>query len=125
MIVTYIRTDSISMVHQLILSGKLFFISGLLLKPPSVVVVSFPKGGNESCQTVWTPIFHPNFEGEHPEGGQMPPTSLLLPPMSREDLRLDGYLLYPHAAKALYIYEHPSLFIGIRTHALRHSSQRR
>ncbi|GFW23535.1 uncharacterized protein TNCV_3806321 [Trichonephila clavipes] len=32
-----------------------------------------------------------------------------LPPTSREDLRLDGYLKYPHAAQALYIYKHPCL----------------
>ncbi|GFV96949.1 uncharacterized protein TNCV_4351621 [Trichonephila clavipes] len=39
----------------------------------------------------WT-IFYPNFEGEHPGGAQRPPTSLPLPPTSREDLRLEGYL---------------------------------
>ncbi|GFS47390.1 uncharacterized protein TNCV_4863191 [Trichonephila clavipes] len=38
-------------------------------------------------------------EGEHPGGGQGPPNS-------RGDLRLAGYLKYPHAAKALYIYKH-------------------
>ncbi|GFX90999.1 amiloride-sensitive sodium channel subunit beta [Trichonephila clavipes] len=52
---------------------------------------------------------HPNFEGEHPRGGQGPPTSLLLQPTSREGLRLDGYLKYHHAAKALYIYKHQCL----------------
>ncbi|GFU68363.1 hypothetical protein TNCV_3077511 [Trichonephila clavipes] len=31
-------------------------------------------------------------------GGQRPPTSLPLPPTSREDLRLDSYLEYQHAA---------------------------
>ncbi|GFT98299.1 hypothetical protein TNCV_2903961 [Trichonephila clavipes] len=46
-------------------------------------------------------------EGENPRGGQGPPTSLHLPPTTREDLRLDGYLEYPHAAKALYIDKHP------------------
>ncbi|GFX36654.1 uncharacterized protein TNCV_580331 [Trichonephila clavipes] len=46
---------------------------------------------------------------EHPGGGQGNPTYLPLPPTSREDLRLDGYLKYPHAAKALYIYTHPCL----------------
>ncbi|GFX04610.1 uncharacterized protein TNCV_901381 [Trichonephila clavipes] len=51
----------------------------------------------------------PQFRGRKPLGGQGPPTSLPLPPTSREDLRLDGYLEYPHAAKALYIYEHPCL----------------
>ncbi|GFX57814.1 uncharacterized protein TNCV_943741 [Trichonephila clavipes] len=53
--------------------------------------------------------FHPNLGGEHPGGGQRPPTSLPLPPTSRKDLRLDDYLKYPHAAKALYIYKHPCL----------------
>ncbi|GFX16374.1 hypothetical protein TNCV_32481 [Trichonephila clavipes] len=42
--------------------------------------------------------FHPNLEREHPVGGQRSLTSL--PPTSREDLQLDGYLEYPHAAKA-------------------------
>ncbi|GFS84796.1 circumsporozoite protein [Trichonephila clavipes] len=32
-----------------------------------------------------------------------------LPPTSREDLRLDGYLEYPHAVKALSTYRHQSL----------------
>ncbi|GFT00256.1 uncharacterized protein TNCV_2738231 [Trichonephila clavipes] len=32
-----------------------------------------------------------------------------LPPTSREDLQLDGYLEYPHVTKALYIYKHPCL----------------
>ncbi|GFX87920.1 uncharacterized protein TNCV_4373851 [Trichonephila clavipes] len=38
----------------------------------------------------------------------LPP--LLLLPTSRQDLRLDGYLEYPHAAKARHIYKHPCLF---------------
>ncbi|GFX08533.1 uncharacterized protein TNCV_4170321 [Trichonephila clavipes] len=44
-----------------------------------------------------------------PGGGQGPSTSLFLPPTSPEDLRLDGYLEYNRAAKALYIYKHPCL----------------
>ncbi|GFX73925.1 uncharacterized protein TNCV_397361 [Trichonephila clavipes] len=48
-------------------------------------------------------------EEENPGGGQGPPTSVPLPPTTREDLRLDGYLEYPHAAKALCIYKHPCL----------------
>ncbi|GFU65523.1 uncharacterized protein TNCV_634461 [Trichonephila clavipes] len=48
----------------------------------------------------------PQFRGENPWGGQGPPP---LPPTSHEDLRLDGYLEYPHVAKALYIYKHPCL----------------
>ncbi|GFS53993.1 uncharacterized protein TNCV_3762061 [Trichonephila clavipes] len=34
---------------------------------------------------------------------------LPLPPTTREDLWLDGYLEYPHATKALHIYKHPCL----------------
>ncbi|GFS63057.1 hypothetical protein TNCV_3743141 [Trichonephila clavipes] len=37
----------------------------------------------------------------------MSPTSLLLSPTTREDLWLDGYSEYPHAAKAQNIYKHP------------------
>ncbi|GFV75437.1 hypothetical protein TNCV_1482831 [Trichonephila clavipes] len=48
-------------------------------------------------------VFHPNFTEEHPGGDQGSLTSLLLPPTSREDLWLDGYLDYPIAAKALYL----------------------
>ncbi|GFV94710.1 uncharacterized protein TNCV_3864331 [Trichonephila clavipes] len=51
----------------------------------------------------------PQIRGRKPWGGQGPPTSLPLPPITGEDLRLDGYLEYPHAAKALYIYKHPCL----------------
>ncbi|GFV18077.1 uncharacterized protein TNCV_168811 [Trichonephila clavipes] len=51
----------------------------------------------------------PNLEGERSGGGQRPPTSLPFPPTTREDLRLDGYLETPPAAKALYIYKHPCL----------------
>ncbi|GFV08080.1 DUF4817 domain-containing protein [Trichonephila clavipes] len=43
-------------------------------------------------ETGWSSIFHLNLEGEHPGGGQRPPTSLPLPPTSQEDLQLDGYL---------------------------------
>ncbi|GFT82355.1 hypothetical protein TNCV_4651461 [Trichonephila clavipes] len=39
----------------------------------------------------------------------LPPTSLLLPPTSREDMWLDGYLKNPLAVKALYIYKHRRL----------------
>ncbi|GFU33074.1 uncharacterized protein TNCV_4156311 [Trichonephila clavipes] len=38
-----------------------------------------------------------------------PPNSLPLPPTLREDLRFDGYVEYPHAAKTLHIYRHPCL----------------
>ncbi|GFU21858.1 hypothetical protein TNCV_3283351 [Trichonephila clavipes] len=44
-------------------------------------------------------IFHPNFEGEHPGVCQRPPTSLTLPPTSREDLWFDGYLRVPPCCK--------------------------
>ncbi|GFX30500.1 hypothetical protein TNCV_3461511 [Trichonephila clavipes] len=46
--------------------------------------------------------FHPNFEVEHPGGGPGLFTSLPYPPTSREDLRLDDYLEYPNAKKALF-----------------------
>ncbi|GFU78247.1 uncharacterized protein TNCV_5008281 [Trichonephila clavipes] len=49
----------------------------------------------------------PQFRKNTLGGGQRPPTSL--PPTSREDLWLDGYLEYPHAVQALYIYKHPCL----------------
>ncbi|GFX31719.1 uncharacterized protein TNCV_4082431 [Trichonephila clavipes] len=52
--------------------------------------------------------FHLKLESEHCRC-QEPPTSLPLPPTSREDLRLKDCLEYPHAAKALYIYKHPYL----------------
>ncbi|GFV57023.1 uncharacterized protein TNCV_2931461 [Trichonephila clavipes] len=42
-------------------------------------------------------------------GSQGHPTTLPFPQTSREDLGIDGYLEYPHAAKALYIYKHPCL----------------
>ncbi|GFU58286.1 uncharacterized protein TNCV_3646251 [Trichonephila clavipes] len=51
----------------------------------------------------------PNLEGEIHRGGQGPPTSLPLPPTSGEDLQLNRYLEYHHAAKTLYIYKHPCL----------------
>ncbi|GFW38127.1 DUF4817 domain-containing protein [Trichonephila clavipes] len=35
--------------------------------------------------------------------GQEPPTSLPLPPTSRGDLRLNGYLKYPHAEKTIHL----------------------
>ncbi|GFV04218.1 uncharacterized protein TNCV_918391 [Trichonephila clavipes] len=58
--------------------------------------------------------------GELTGGGQSPPTSLPLPPTSREDLGLDGYLKYPHAAKALYVYKHLCLLrdsnLGLTEH---------
>ncbi|GFV73020.1 hypothetical protein TNCV_1734881 [Trichonephila clavipes] len=50
--------------------------------------------------------FHLSFEREYPGGCQRPPTSFLTPPTSREDLRLNGYLEFPHVAKALYFYKH-------------------
>ncbi|GFV85955.1 uncharacterized protein TNCV_203351 [Trichonephila clavipes] len=52
----------------------------------------------------------PVLRGEkNPGGGQGPTISLPLPPTSREDLWLDGYLEYLFAAKVLYIYKHPCL----------------
>ncbi|GFV99347.1 hypothetical protein TNCV_1513191 [Trichonephila clavipes] len=48
-------------------------------------------------------------QGEHPGGNQSSTTSLPLPPTSRVDLWLDGYLQCPHVAQALHIYKHPLL----------------
>ncbi|GFY32290.1 uncharacterized protein TNCV_3557981 [Trichonephila clavipes] len=65
-----------------------------------------------------TPVIRHSFEPstkdikilrENSLEGQGPPTSLILPQTSPEDLRLDGYLEYPPIAKALYIYKHPCL----------------
>ncbi|GFT83591.1 uncharacterized protein TNCV_4866461 [Trichonephila clavipes] len=72
-----------------------------------VLTCGFKK---ESCIVlgVVAPVL-PQFRGRKPWGGQRPVTSLSLPPSTREDLWLDGYLEYPHAAKALYIYKHPCL----------------
>ncbi|GFW43580.1 uncharacterized protein TNCV_4769321 [Trichonephila clavipes] len=46
---------------------------------------------------------------DNPKRSQRPLTCLPLPPTSRKDLRLGGYLEYPHAVKALCIYKHPCL----------------
>ncbi|GFX91885.1 hypothetical protein TNCV_3577151 [Trichonephila clavipes] len=51
--------------------------------------------------------FNDNFEGENRgQGLHLPLFPIHLP---HEDLRLDGYLEYPLAAVALYIYKHPCL----------------
>ncbi|GFX96248.1 hypothetical protein TNCV_2291361 [Trichonephila clavipes] len=52
----------------------------------------------------------------------LPPLSLQ--PNTREDLRLDGYLEYPHAAKAILHLKASHVFFGIRTQSLQHRSQR-
>ncbi|GFU78226.1 hypothetical protein TNCV_5008071 [Trichonephila clavipes] len=41
----------------------------------------------------------PQFRRRKPWGGQGHPTSFSLPPTSRENLRLDGYLEYPYAGQ--------------------------
>ncbi|GFS79333.1 putative RNA-directed DNA polymerase from transposon BS [Trichonephila clavipes] len=68
--------------------------------------------------------FHLNFEGEHPRGGQGPGIYLPLPPTSREDLWLDGYLEY-HMPWRHYALTNIQAFSGIQTQALRHCSQHR
>ncbi|GFS83762.1 hypothetical protein TNCV_610961 [Trichonephila clavipes] len=58
--------------------------------------------------------FTPNFEGEHPGGGQGPPTSLPLPSTSRQDLWLDGYLEYPPCRKGTIISQTPMSSHGFK-----------
>ncbi|GFV12774.1 hypothetical protein TNCV_1367441 [Trichonephila clavipes] len=65
--------------------------------------------------------FHPNFVGEHPRGGQGSPSSLHLPPTSREDLLLYDYLEYFHAAKCTIHLQAPCL-LPIQTQVIRHST---
>ncbi|GFX98183.1 hypothetical protein TNCV_4908261 [Trichonephila clavipes] len=72
--------------------------------------------------TVSLARFHPNFEGEHPGGGQRPPIPLPLPPTSQEDLRFNRYLEY------IMPQRHSSLanihaFCRIQTQTLWHSVQ--
>ncbi|GFX80697.1 hypothetical protein TNCV_758041 [Trichonephila clavipes] len=55
---------------------------------------------------------------------QGPPISLPLPPTSRDDLQLDSYLENPMSQRH-YAFTNIHAFSGIRTQALRHSSQRR
>ncbi|GFV63142.1 hypothetical protein TNCV_3025711 [Trichonephila clavipes] len=47
-----------------------------------------------------------------------------LPPTTREDLRLNGYLDYPMPQRH-YTFTNIPVFSGIRTQSLRHRSQRR
>ncbi|GFW58885.1 uncharacterized protein TNCV_4047231 [Trichonephila clavipes] len=63
------------------------------------------KWQDERCDSTRFAWLHPNLETENPGGGQGPPTSFPLPPTTREDLRLDGYL------DALYIYKHSCLLL--------------
>ncbi|GFU89376.1 uncharacterized protein TNCV_1783581 [Trichonephila clavipes] len=68
------------------------------------LVVSHSFEHHTGDSTMWlisTPILR-----EGTWGGQVPITSLPPRPTTREDLRLDGYLEYRHAAKALCIYKH-------------------
>ncbi|GFX44201.1 uncharacterized protein TNCV_4119971 [Trichonephila clavipes] len=61
--------------------------------------------GDSTIYLGFTPILRGNTLGNV----QGPTTSYPLPPISREDLLLDGTLEYPHAVKALYIYKHSCL----------------
>ncbi|GFU67509.1 hypothetical protein TNCV_1599911 [Trichonephila clavipes] len=47
-------------------------------------------------------------------GNQEPISSLPISTTSREDLRPNGYLEYPNAVKALYIYKRPCLVPGFK-----------
>ncbi|GFW05305.1 hypothetical protein TNCV_3358241 [Trichonephila clavipes] len=61
--------------------------------------------------------------GEHSVGGQGPPTSFPLPPTSRVDLRLGGYLEYPMPQRH-YTFTNNHVLSVIRTQAaLQYSSQ--
>ncbi|GFW52610.1 hypothetical protein TNCV_2391901 [Trichonephila clavipes] len=67
-----------------------------------------PHRQGASCTTVIIRSFENlNFEVEHPESGQGPPTSLPLLPVLQEDLRFKGYLEFFHAALAFFVYKHP------------------
>ncbi|GFW28458.1 hypothetical protein TNCV_4641231 [Trichonephila clavipes] len=71
---------------------------GLILTP--VVRHSFEHHTRDS--TIWhgsTPILRAD---------QRPPTSVPLPPTSKEEMRLDEYFKFPHAAEALYTLRHSS-----------------
>ncbi|GFU01733.1 uncharacterized protein TNCV_1522531 [Trichonephila clavipes] len=67
--------------------------------------LSFEHHAGDSTILLASTSFSENALG----GNQGLPTSLLLPPTSQEDLRLDGYLKYSYAVKALFIYKHPCL----------------
>ncbi|GFV00116.1 hypothetical protein TNCV_4057871 [Trichonephila clavipes] len=90
-------------------------------EPPLIVVVvlSFPMGKKERRQSLrqlglldvhlslavalstiqeterFLPRFHPNLEGEYPEGVSGTSHLSSFPPTWQEDLRLEGYLEYP------------------------------
>ncbi|GFS92719.1 hypothetical protein TNCV_1161431 [Trichonephila clavipes] len=66
----------------------------------------------------------PQFRGRKLWGGQGHPTSPPLPPTTREDLRLDGYLEYPLPQRH-YTFTNTHVFSGIRTQSLLHRSQSR
>ncbi|GFT97904.1 hypothetical protein TNCV_2168011 [Trichonephila clavipes] len=68
--------------------------------------------------------FPPQIRGRKPWGGQGPSSSLTLPPTTREDLQLDGYLEYPlpqrhHTFTSIHV------FSGIQIQFQQHRSQRR
>ncbi|GFV57071.1 hypothetical protein TNCV_2931941 [Trichonephila clavipes] len=65
---------------------------------------------------------YPNLYEEHSKIGQEPPNSISLLPTSRQDLRLDGYLECSLAMHYTFTTIHT--ISGIRTQALRPSSQR-
>ncbi|GFW49860.1 hypothetical protein TNCV_1885241 [Trichonephila clavipes] len=56
--------------------------------------------------TVRFSLVSPQFRGRT-SGRSEVSTFFSLPPTSQEDFRLNGYLEYHHAAKALYTYKHP------------------
>ncbi|GFV58857.1 hypothetical protein TNCV_4132191 [Trichonephila clavipes] len=76
-----------------------------------------------SDSTFWfvsTPILRENT----PRGVQVPRIYLRIPPNSREEVRLSGYLEYSMPQRQ-YAFTNIHVFSGIRIQVQRHSSQRR
>ncbi|GFX04185.1 uncharacterized protein TNCV_3973341 [Trichonephila clavipes] len=93
-----------------------------------VVIFSFEQHTGDS--TIWlgsTTILREKFL----EGGQEPSTTLPFPLTSLDDSRFDGYLEYPHAAKAIYKNScllrdsNPGRTFGLAIHQNDHQARRR
>ncbi|GFV29331.1 DDE_3 domain-containing protein [Trichonephila clavipes] len=82
------------------LRGKLL-VETILRQTRTSSSVHSQRNGINCLNSCWIMLckndlarFHLSLEGEHPGGSQGTPTSLSLPPTSREDLRLEGYSKY-------------------------------